>query len=118
MELQWEDEHLQLQLQHTAISRALHYPKVWKQFVDDVYSILKRTQLESFFYHIINITNPHQNIKVTMEEESNRELASLDTLLKRNNGKISVLVYRKATYTDQYLHYSSHHQTNFYFLLA
>ena len=35
-----------------------------------------------------------------------------NTLLKRNNGEISVLVYRKPTHTDQYLHYSSHHQTS------
>ena len=47
-----------------------------------------------------------------MEEESNGELAFLDTLLKRDNGEISVLVYRKPTHTDQYLHYSSHHQTS------
>ena len=47
-----------------------------------------------------------------MEEESNGELAFLDTLLKRNNGEISVLVYRKPTHTDQYLYYSSHHQTS------
>ena len=36
----------------------------------------------------------------------------LGTLLKQNNGEISVLVYRKPTHTDQYLHYSSHHQTS------
>ena len=48
-------------------------------------------------------THLDQNIKFTMEEESNGELAFLDTLLKRNNGKISVLVYRKPTHTDQYL---------------
>ena len=36
-----------------------------------------------------------------------------DTLLKRNNGKIFVLVYRKPTHTDQYLHYSSHHQISY-----
>ena len=47
-----------------------------------------------------------------MEKESNGELAFLDTLLKRNNGEISVLVYRKPIHTDQYLHYSSHHQTS------
>ena len=47
-----------------------------------------------------------------MEEENNRELAFLDILLKRNNGKITVLVHRKFRYTDQYLHYSSHHQTS------
>ena len=88
---------------------ALHHPKVSEQFVDDVYSILKHTLLENVFHHI----NDHdQNIKFMMEEESNGELASLDTLWKRNNGEISVLVYRKPTHTDQYLHYSSHHQTS------
>ena len=44
-----------------------------------------------------------------MEEESYEELAFLETLFKRNNGKISVLVYRKHTHIDQYLHYRSHH---------
>ena len=44
-----------------------------------------------------------------MEEENNGELAFLDTFLKRNNGKISVLVYRKPADTDQHLYYSSHH---------
>ena len=80
----------------TAITTALHPPKVWERFVDDVYSILKRTHLENFFHHINNL---HQNIKFTMEEESNAELAFLETLLKWNNGEISVLVYRKPTHT-------------------
>ena len=87
--------------ERTAISTEPQAPKIWEQFVDDVYSILKRTQLENVFHHI---NNPHQNIKFTMEEESNGELAFLETLLKRNNGKISVLVYRKPTHTDRYLH--------------
>ena len=47
-----------------------------------------------------------------MDQESNGELAILDTLLKRNNVEITVLVYRKPTHTEQYLHYSSHHQTS------
>ena len=47
-----------------------------------------------------------------MEQDSNGELEFLDTLLKRNNGEISVLIYRKPTHTDQYLHFSSHHQTS------
>ena len=63
--------------------------------------------LENFFHHINNL---HQNIKFAMEEESSGELAFLDTLLKQNNGKISVLVYSKPTCTDQYLDYSSHHE--------
>ena len=69
----------------TVISTALHPPKVCKRFVDDVYFILKRTHLENFFHHINNL---HQN----MEEESPGELAFLGTLLKCNNGNISVYI--------------------------
>ena len=95
--------------EHTAISTALHLRKVWEQFVDDVYSIPKRTHQENVFHHINNL---YQNIKFTMAEGSNGELAFLDTLLKQNIGKISVLVYRKPTHTDQYLCYSSRYQTS------
>ena len=95
--------------ERTPITTALPHPRVWERSADDFYSILKRTHLENFSHHINNL---HQNIKFTMKEESNGELAFLDTLLKQNNGEISVLVYRKPTHTDQYLHYSSHHQTS------
>ena len=95
--------------ERTAITTALHHPKVWERFVDDIYSILQSTHLENVFNHVKNL---HQNIKFTIKEESNGELAFLDTLLKRNNGEISVLLYRKLTHTDQHLHYSSHHQAS------
>ena len=70
---------------YTAISMAQHPPRVCERFVDEVYSILKRPIWENFFHHINNI---HRNNKFTMEEESNGELAFLDTLLKRSNGEI------------------------------
>ena len=63
--------------------------------------------LENLFHHI---NNRHQKMNFAMEEESNGELAFRDTLLKRNNEEISVLVHRKLTHTDQYRHCSSHHQ--------
>ena len=56
-----------------------------------VYSILKHTHLENVFHHISNL---HENIKFTMKEESNGELAFLDSSLKLNNGQIFVLGYR------------------------
>ena len=95
--------------EQTARSTALHPPKVWKLFVDDVYSIFKQTHSENFFHHTNNL---HQNIKFTMEEGSDGELVFFDTLLKQINGNISVLVHRMPTHTDQYLFYSSHHQTS------
>ena len=84
--------------ENTAITTALRPPKIWERFVDDVYSILKRTHLEHIFHHISKL---YQNIKFTMDEESNGELAFLDTLLKKNNEEISVLLYRKPRYISK-----------------
>ena len=79
----------------TAITTALHPPKVWKQFLDDIYDILS---LNVRIWKTFSI-NLHQNIKFNMEEESNGDRA-FDTLLKQNNGEISVLIYRKPTHTE------------------
>ena len=84
--------------EQNAISRVLYPSKAWERFGDQVYSILKLTHLEKFFYHFNNL---YQNIKFTMEGESNGELPFLETLLQQNNGKISVLVYRESTHADQ-----------------
>ena len=56
--------------ERTAITTAMHPPKDWERFADDI-SILKRTHLENFFHHINNL----HHIKFTLEKESNRELA-------------------------------------------
>ena len=71
-----------------------------QKFANDFLMIFihKRTHLENLFHHINNL---HQIINFTLEEGSNGELAFTDTLLKQNNGKIPVLVYRrKPTHTD------------------
>ena len=71
----------------TAISTVLHPPKVWDRFVDEVYSIVKRTHFENFFHHINNL---HQNIKFTMEEESNGELAFMERSLYWYTGSLHI----------------------------
>ena len=45
-----------------------------------------------------------------MEEESNWILAFPDTLSKRKNGSISVLISRKPTHTDQQSYFNSNHK--------
>ena len=87
-----------------------HYTlKIWKQFIDGVYSTLKCIHLENLFHYIDNLPS---NINFNMGGKSNGKLEFLETLLELNNGKISVLVYTKPAYTDQYLQYNSHHQTS------
>ena len=59
------------------------------------------------------INNTTENIKFTMEEEQNNQLASVfDILLTRtDNGTIQTQVYRKKTHTNQLLNYNSNHPT-------
>ena len=92
-------------LKHTVIFMEQYPPKVSEQFVNEFYSTFKRKHLEMCFPQD-QINNLHKNIKCTTEEESEGEVALFDTLLKRNDGKIPVLVYRKPTHSNQCLHYS------------
>ena len=61
--------------EETPISMVLHPPTDWKQFVDEF--IFKRVHLKNDFNEINNL---HQNINLTMEEESNGKRALLGTL--------------------------------------
>ena len=45
----------------------------------------------------------------TIEEESDQQIAFLDTLVSCKDNTITIGVYRKATHTDRYLDFSSHH---------
>nr|CAH8856182.1 unnamed protein product [Trichobilharzia regenti] len=50
----------------------------------------------------------HPNIKFTMEYEHNNEFNFLDLNVKRTNeGTVEKSIYRKETWTGQYLHYNS-----------
>ena len=50
------------------------------------------------------------SIKFTYEEESYNSLPFLDTLMiRKEDGTVKLLVYRKKTYTDQYLNFTPHH---------
>ena len=50
-------------------------------------------------------------IKFTAKQEKDLQMPFLDTLIMRKpDGNVKLLVYRKTTHTDQYLPFSSHHQ--------
>ena len=90
----------------TALTTTSHPPKVWERHINDVFSIIRNSNLHDFFQDINSL---HPKTKFTMETEQNSQLPFLDTLIQRNSDKtISVIVYRKPTHTDQYLKFTSH----------
>ena len=70
-----------------------------------VFTLLK-TEVNSF-RNTLNSIDPH--ISFTTEEESNNQIAFLDTLVSRKNNAIIIDVYRKPSHTDRYLDFFSHH---------
>jgi len=87
-------------------------PKFWKRYVDDVLELIKKGQVRNLTDHI-NTIDPNGNIKFTYEEEEDKQIPFLDTLLVRwENGSVKLLVYRKKSHTDQYLNFGSHHPLN------
>ena len=62
----------------------------------------------TLYLAIINNIVPH--IKFTIEPEDNGKLPFLDLFVYvMHDGGIKITIYRIATHTDQYLHFTSHH---------
>jgi len=78
------------------------------RFVDDTWVVLPESNVHSFFNHINRIES---SISFTMElEDPQKSIAFLDVLVTRcDDGSFSSAVFRKATHTDRYLSFNSHH---------
>ena len=62
-------------------------------------------------HHPVRTAGIEPSIKFTVEEKRVGQLTFLDVLLRRDESKISTSVYRKASHTNQYLSFRSHHPT-------
>ena len=91
-----------------ALQSSPNPPLVWKRFVDDTFVIMKKAHKEEFLTHLNSVDS---NIQFTMEEpRPDGSLPFLDILITPDkDGRLDTTVYRKQTYTDQYLHWDSHH---------
>ena len=77
--------------------------------MDDILEIIARGKVEALTGHLNEIDKTN-SIKFTHEPEKNGQIPFLDTIItRREDGSIKLLVYRKATHTDQYLSFQSHH---------
>ena len=91
-----------------AISTSTVPPTLWKRFVDDTFTIIKKNNRDSFLQHLNSI-----NLKIQFNCEETREDGSmpfLDILLTpEEDGSLKTSVFRKTTHTDLYLQWDSHH---------
>jgi len=98
-------------LEQTAIATAPPKckPKLWKRYVDDIFAVVKRDAVSDLTDHL-NQVDDTGSIKFKSELEKDNALPFLDMqIVRKPDGNVKQLVYRKQTHTDQYLHFSSHH---------
>ena len=84
-------------------------PKLWLRYVDDKLEVISNKTVPRLTEHI-NQVGKSDSIKFTYKQEKNGSIPFLDTLIvKKSDGTVKLLVYRKPTHTDQYLNYHFHH---------
>ena len=83
-------------------------PKIWKRFVDDAFTVIRKDQKDAFLDHLNFI---HNNTQFTSEDPSeDGSIPFLDMLgFPDEEGRLKTTVYRKPMHTYQYLHWDSHH---------
>ena len=97
-------QEFEMRMLHTAPLK----PSLWLQYVDDTFVTWSHRdkELHNFLKHL---NGQHNDIKFTMERETDGSIPFLDVMVERDGDKLTTSVYRKPTHTDRYLHYSSHH---------
>ena len=95
-------------LEMQAIRTSTTPPTLWKRFVDDTFTIIKKNNRDNFLQHLNSI---HPNIKFTWEEvREDGSMPFLDILITpEEDGSLKTSVFRKTTRTDLYLQWDSHH---------
>lgn len=84
------------------------FPRIWWRFVDDVFAIIKKRNLDSVL-SLLNSTK-YKTIRFTTEVEENSKISFLDLSLKRQtDGTIGISVFRKATSLLPAIHIARHH---------
>jgi hypothetical protein len=77
--------------------------------VDDILDVIQKGTTNNLTDYL-NTIDPTANIKFTYEEECDRKLPFLDTfIVRKDDGSVKLVVYKKKTHTDQYLNFESQH---------
>ena len=76
-------------------------PSTYFRYVDDTFAIFRNEEESENFFNQLNC--PHPSLKFTFEKEKNSCLLFLDVNVERTVTGFETNVYRKPTFTGQYL---------------
>ena len=93
-------EHLEEEAMNTAPPDMR--PKIWQWYIDDSFEVVHTDKREELTQHL-NTIDKSGSIKFTDERKKDGSIPFLDALISRKDDRrVNVQVYRKATHTDQY----------------
>ena len=79
-------------------------PAVYFRYVDDTFVIFQNEKESEEF--LVRLSGLHSSLQFTLEKKNN-SLSFLDVHVKRTKGIYKTKVYRKPTFTGQYLRWES-----------
>jgi len=80
----------------------------YKRYVDDILIIFDQNKTSEDTVHIImNNTDEHLEFKISRED--NKTIYYLDLSINRNANNVDLNIYRKPTYIDITIHFTSNH---------
>ncbi|UYV62695.1 hypothetical protein LAZ67_2001598 [Cordylochernes scorpioides] len=77
----------------------------WHRYHDDIFAIVKTSSLDNIFSTLNNL---YQDIRFTVEIETNNTLAFLDILITKIDNRYTTGVYYKPSFFPSYIHFSSY----------
>ena len=103
---------------------ARHPPRLWRHYVDDTYIIIKRAHAQAFTVYLNTVEadikwTTEGEVEMVITEDTDEEIVwgSVEKALTfldiwsviSSDGSIKTEVFRKETYTDQYINVMSNH---------
>jgi hypothetical protein len=80
-------------------------PRMYYRYVDDTFVIVRnRDEMETLFQQLNSL---HPNLRFTNEVEVDNKLPFLDVMVERRDTTYTTSVYRKPTFTGQYVRWDS-----------
>ena len=74
------------------------------RYVDDTFAVFNNEEDCNTFFTHLNSLNP--SLRFTYEKETNQSLPFLDVLVERHDSEFLTSVFRKPTFTGQYLRWN------------
>ena len=91
------------------IFTSIEKPLLYTRYVDDTFATFRsEAEAEKIFTALNSL---HSALKFTMEKEANQTLPFLDIKIKKENGQFLTSIYRKPTFTGQYIRWDSFGQS-------